>query len=205
VSAPEWEAGAPYAGPPHYGPPFAGPSPQQWGPPPQQWSPPPYAATGDPPPGWGWTPSPRRPQRPGSVIAAAVLAFASAVLVLIGTFYGAALSALLSLARGPGAGTGPWLVVLELALVGLLVAGGVRVLTRDRRWLLGAAGGQLVLSVYWLVVLDDMTSATVSDIILVFPILYGALAAVAAGLTFLPDARAWTARRPPVDHPGAGA
>jgi hypothetical protein len=96
-------------------------------------------------------------------------------------------------------------VVLHLALVGLLVAGGVRALSRDRRWLLGAAGGQLALSIYWLVVLDDVATVTISDAILVLPILYVALAVVAAGLTFLPDARAWTARRPPVDHPGAGA
>jgi hypothetical protein len=35
-------------------------------------------------------------------------------------------------------------------------------------------------------------------------LVYGALAVVAAGLTFLPDARAWTARRP-AHPPGAGA
>jgi hypothetical protein len=36
--------------------------------------------------------------------------------------------------------------------------------------------------------------STVGDGVLVLPLLYGALAAVAAGLTFLPEARAWTAR-----------
>jgi hypothetical protein len=193
VSAPEWDGGTPYAGPPQYGPP------------PQQWGPPPYAATGCPPPGWGWTPYPQRPQRPGSVIAAAVLAFASALLVLVGTLYGAAFSALLSLARGPSAGMGPWLVVLQLGLAGLLVVGGVRALSRDRRWLLGAAGGQLAGSVYWFVVLDDVAPATVNDSILVLPLLYGAFAVAAAGLTFLSGARSWTARRPSVDRPGVGA
>jgi hypothetical protein len=219
VSTPEWDggtadggtpyggtpySGAPYGGSPYGGTPYAGPPQPVWGPPPSYGTPghPPYPAPGSPPPGWGWTPYPQRPQRPGSVIAAAVLAFASAVLVLMGTLYGAAFSALLSLARGPSAGMGPWLVVVQLALVGLLVTGGVRVLSRDGRWLLGAAGGQLALSVYWLVVLDDVASATISDSVLVLPVVYVVLAGLAGGLGFLPDARAWTARPAPAH--GAG-
>jgi hypothetical protein len=200
VSSPEWGAGPPYPGPPYPGPPqYRPPYEPQWSPPQQQWGPPPYAAPGQPQPGWGWVPyppQPPRPQRPGSVIAAAVLAFASAVLVLVGTVYAMAFSALLSLARGPDSGMGVWLALLQLGLAGLLVVGGLRALSRDLRWLLGATAVQLALCVHWVVVLDDVVPPTVSGSVLVLPLLYGALAAVAAGLTFLPDARAWTARPP---------
>jgi hypothetical protein len=215
VSTPEWDGNTPYAGPPQYAP------QQQYGQPPygqpQQWGPPPYAhpgypqpgypQPGYPQPGWGWVPYPPQqsgPQRPGSVITAAVLVFVSAVLVLLGTLYAMAFSALLSLARGPNNGIGPWLALLQLALAGLLLAGGLRALSRDRRWLLGAAAGQLALSVHWFRVLGDLAPPTVNESVLVLPLVYGALAVVAAGLTFLPDARAWTARRP-AHPPGAGA
>jgi hypothetical protein len=198
VSSPDWQADVPYAGPPQWGPPQWGPAqwaPPQWAPPAQQWAPPPY-----PPPGGGWAPypppGPRRDRRPGPVIAAAVLAFASAVLVLVGTVYALAFSALLSLARGPDAGMGAGSALLQLALAALLVVGGLRALSRDLRWLRGAAAGQLALSGWWLVVLGDALPATVSDSVLVLPVVYGALAAVALGLTSLPDARGWAARRP---------
>ena len=54
--------------------------------------------------------------------------------------------------------------------------------------------GQLVGSLWWLVVLDDVLPSTVGNGALVVPLLYGALAAVAAGLTFARETRAWTAR-----------
>jgi hypothetical protein len=201
VTSPEWDAGAPYTGPPQY-PQYPPPQyPQQ-----PQWGPPPYGMPVSPQPGWGRPPYPPRPQRPGSVIAAAVLGFASAVLVLMGTLYAMAFSALLSLARGPDAGIGAWLAVLQLTCAALLTVGGVRALGRDPRWLLGAAAGQLALSVYWLVVLGDLAPPTVAHSVLVLPLLYGALAVAAAGLTFLPDARAWAAGRsgPPAAPPHAG-
>ena len=180
MTSPPWD-GTPYTGPPQYLP--------QYGPP--QYGPPPWG-----PPGWGPNPYPVRPQRPGPVIAAAVLAFASAVLVLVGTVYAMAFSALLSLARGPDAGIGPAVALLQLALAGLLVTGGLRVLGHDRWWLLGAAAGQLAMTVYWLVVLDDVAPSTIDGSVLTLPLVYGALAVVAAGLTFLPDSRAWTTRTP---------
>ena len=150
---------------------------------------PPYGA-----PGWGWPVVPPRPARPGSVIAAAVLVFASALLVLVGTLYAMTFGALVSLAYGPGSGFSPWLAVLQLVLAGLLVLGGAQVLNRDRRWLLVACAGQLALSVYWGVLLTGIASSAFNDTALVLPVVYGLLAAVAAGLTFLPDARRWTAR-----------
>jgi hypothetical protein len=220
VSSPDWDAVPPRAEPPYGGPPQ-----QQWGPPAEQgvppyqappygqpqypqphygqpqygqspypppWGPPPY---GYPPPGWGPHPV-QGPQRPGSVIAAAVVAFSSTLLVLVGTVYAMAFSALLSLARGPDAGIGPAVALLQLALAGLLVTGGLRVLGHDRWWLLGAAAGQLAMTLYWLVVLDDVAPSTIDGSVLTLPLVYGALAVVAAGLTFLPDARAWTTRTP---------
>jgi hypothetical protein len=197
VSAPGWDGG-PYTGPPQYGAPQYGPPPQQpWGPPPS------YGAPGYPPPGWGgYAPQPPpRPQRPGTVIAAAVFGFVCAVLVLVGTVYAAAFGALLSLARGPGNGFDVWLSLVQVALVGLLAVGGLRVLARDRRWLLGAVAGQLALCVWWFVALADLAPATFEGSLLVLPALYAVLAVVAGGLSLLPDARAWTARAAP---PGAG-
>ena len=205
MTAPDWDAGAPYAGPPSYGPAdrpdWNAPTAAPYGTQPHGGAPYGGAPYGPPPgypaPGWGWTPYPPRPaapQRPGSVIAAAVLVFASALLVLVGTLYGMAISALVDLAYGPESGLSPWLALVQLAQIGLLVVGGVQVLARDRRWLLLGCAVQLALSGYWAVVLTGLASATFSDSALVLPIVFGGLALVAAGLTFLPDARAWTAR-----------
>jgi hypothetical protein len=139
------------------------------------------------------------------VIAAAVVAFATAGFVLIGTLYAAAFGALLSLARGPGSGLGGWVALLHVALAGLLVVGGVRVLDRDRWWLVGAVAAQLVLSVYWFVVLDDIAGSAFQDSARIVPSLYVVLALVAGGLTFLPDARAWSARPAPAPAGGPPA
>jgi hypothetical protein len=133
-----------------------------------------------------------------------VLAFASALLVVVGTVYAMAFSALLSLARGPDAGMGPLTAVAHLLLAGLLVVGGLRALERDRRWLLGAVVLQLAFSVYWVVVLDDVAPSTLGDGVLTVPLVYAALALVSGGLTFLPDARAWTMRGPGSPGPAAG-
>jgi len=197
----------PYGGPPQYVPPqYQAPQyqPPQWQQP--QYGPPPFQQPwGSPPPGWGWTPyAGQRSQRPGAVIAAAVLAFASALLVLVGTVYALAFSALLSLARGPDAGMGPLTAAAHLLLAALLMVGGLRALQRDRRWLLGAVVLQLAFSVYWVVVLDDVAPSTLGDGVLTVPLVYAALALVSGGLTFLPDARAWTARDRGSQGPAAG-
>ncbi|MGY1856314.1 DUF3824 domain-containing protein [Modestobacter sp. SYSU DS0290] len=220
MSAPDWDAvpphpqqpaGPPYGGPPpmpqqwapppaaqQWGPP---PMPQQWGPPPaaqQQWGPPPAASQqwGQPPyPGWGGYAPPfaRGPRRPGVVLGAAALAFGSALLTLVGTVYAMAFSALLAVTRGPSAGIGPWIALVQLLVVALFVVGGLMALSGGRReWLLGAAVAQVGLSVYWVVVLTSAAPAPIGDTVLVLPVLYGALAVAAAGLTFLPDAVAWS-------------
>jgi hypothetical protein len=188
---PPW--GAQQPGQPQWGPQQQWPQPS-WGQPPQPWGPPPWGQ----PPSWGqpqpWGP-PGRPQRSGLHVAAAVLAFVSMLLVLVGTVYAMAFSALLSLARGPSSGVGGWTAVVQLALAGLLVAGGVRVLAGSRWWLLGAAALQLVLSLYWVAVLDDIAPSTISDGVFVLPLLYGVLAVLAGGLPFLPEGQRWLRRR----------
>ncbi|WP_369137738.1 hypothetical protein [Modestobacter versicolor] len=225
MTGPDWEATSPYPGPPHhapppqyappqYAPPQYAPPPQQWAPPsygpPQPWAPPPYGQQppyapppyGHQPPAWAYPPAPRGPQRPGPVIAAAVFAFVSAVLVLVGTLYGAAFGALLTLARGPDSGMPVWFALLQVALAGLLVVGGIRVLSGDRRWLLGAAGAQLALCLWWYVALDDVATSVFQDSVRVLPLVYGVLALLAGGLTSLPDARTWTARPAAPAGPG---
>ena len=195
MSAPDWDAVPPYTGPPQYPPVQHPPAqyPPPYGQPPygQQWYGPPAPY---PPVGWGRPGHPLRPRRPGPVIAAAVLAFASAVLVRVGTGYAAAFGALLSLSRGPYSGISAWFAVLQVAQAALLVVGGLRVLARDRRWLLLACGVQLALSAYWSVVLADLSPAVLEDSVLVLPVIYVVLAATAMGLPFLPDARSWTTR-----------
>ena len=87
-----------------------------------------------------------------------------------------------------------WFAVLQVVLAALLVTGGLRVLARDRRWLLGAGAAQLLLCGYWFVVLADLSPATLQSTVLVLPVLYLLPAALSLGLVLLPDARAWTVR-----------
>jgi hypothetical protein len=205
---PDWEATTPYAGPPSYpaqpyqpGPrqqPFA--APPAYGPPPD-WGAPGWGAPGwgapayGPPPGWGapgWgPPQPVRPQRPGTSIAAAVLGFTLALLTLVGTVYAAAFSALLTLARRPDGGLDSWTPFAQLLVVVVLVAGGVLVLGGRRTVLLAAAVAELLLAVWWFVVLGDVAPSGLSGEVVLLPLVFGLLAAVAAGLTFTPSAQAW--------------
>ncbi|MQA34995.1 hypothetical protein [Modestobacter roseus] len=193
----------PWGPPPQWGPPQTPPqTPPQWGPP--QWGPAPWGAP--PHPGqqayagqqpftaWGGYAPPyaRAPRRPGVVVGAAALAFGSALLTLVGTVYAMAFSALLAVTRGPSAGIGPWIALVQLLVVALFVVGGLTALSGGRReWLWAAAGGQVCLSVYWVVVLTG-TSAPIGEAVVVLPVVYGALGIAAAGLTVLPDAVAWS-------------
>ncbi|GAB4082826.1 hypothetical protein GCU67_07155 [Modestobacter muralis] len=224
MSTQDWDAVPPYAGPPttapQSGPSWPPPQPygqqaygalqpygqQPWDPPAcgqPQWGQPqwPQPQGGQPPWGpapWGppqpWGP-PARAERPGLHVAAAVLAFVSTVLVVVGTIWAMAFSALSSLARGSSAGISGWTALIQLVLAGLLVAGGVRVLGGSRRWLLGAAALQLALSLYWVAVLDDVAPATLSEGVFVLPAVFAVLALLAGGLPFLPELRRWLHRR----------
>ena len=207
---PSWPPAESYGQPQPWG--QQGPPAQPWGPAPTfpaptgpapwgqaAWAPaPPWGQPAWGQPAWGqpqpWG-APPRPQRSGLDVAGAVLAFVSTLLVLVGTVYAMAFSALLSLARGPSSGVGGWTAAVQLALAGLLVAGGVRALSGSRWWLLGAAALQLALSLYWVAVLDDIAPSTISDGVFVLPALYGGLALLAGGLPFLPEVRRWLRRR----------
>ena len=88
--ATETEPGAPYAGPPPTTMPYRVPAAPHAGPWPQPWPQP-------------WPPESARPQRPGQVIAAAVLCFVQAAGVALATAYVQLLGAVFSMAAGePG-------------------------------------------------------------------------------------------------------
>jgi hypothetical protein len=130
------------------------------------------------------------------VVTAAVLAFVSAGFVALGTVYAMVFSALLAVVDGPAAGLGPWIALVQLAVVGALVTAGVQELRGRPRWLWGAAAAQVALSIYWVVVLGNVTAVPVSDAALSVPVAFAALALAAGGCTVLPPARSWAARAP---------
>ena len=193
--ATETEAGAPYAGPPPTAMPYwtqAVPRPAPW---PQPWPQP-------------WPPVPARPQRPGQVIAAAVLAFVQAAGVALATAYVQLLGTVFSMAADqPGfpadgaalAAEAGVLAVVQLASVVLLVAGGILALTRRSalaRWTLVAALAlQLALAAYWSVrLLTAFDSAT--GVLLLLVVCFAAGPAVALGLSSGRPARAWFGSSP---------
>jgi hypothetical protein len=120
-----------------------------------------------------------------------VLAFVLAVLTLFGTVYAMAFSALLAVTRRSAGGLGPWIALVQLGVVGALVAGGLLVLGGRRTWLFAAAAAEVVLSVYWVVVLDDAALPGMGDGVFTVPVVLTALAVVSAGLACTPAARAW--------------
>jgi hypothetical protein len=230
-------AGPPYAGPPQttpppsygspYGPPVYGPpaygapqygapqygAPQYW--PPQSWTPQYWGH----PPGHGhpapWAP-PRPPQRPGQLMAAAVLAFVQGGLVLIASLYVWFFASVAELAvRGtagavPGgtvdalATEGTTLAVVQLVSSVLLVAAGIRALTARTpgawRLLLVAHAVQVALSVYWAarlsMVFDDVPGSDGHGPLVAFTLFFAAGPLVGAGLLLTWAARSWFAPAP---------
>ena len=193
----EPEPGAPYAGPPPTVPyrPATG------------WSPaPPYGGTAWPPP-WPppWPPAPARPQRPGQVIAAAVLAFVQAAGVALATAYVQLLGAVFSMAAGaPGfpadgaalAAEASALSLVQLASVVLLGTAGILALTSRRplaRWTLVAAGAlQLALAAYWAVRLLPVLDQG-AGVLTVLVLGFAAAPGVALGLSVGRPAQVWFA------------
>jgi hypothetical protein len=213
--ATETEPGAPYAGPPPTAPyrpaaegwpgpagPYPQASPHPW---PHAW-PPAWPPPSPPPWPHPWPPAPARPQRPGQVVGAAVLALVQAAGVAVATAYVQLLGAVFSMAAGqPGlpaggaalaaeAGT---LAVVQLVSVVLLVAGGVLALVRRSplaRWtLVAAAALQLALAAYWAVRLLAVLDAGVAPVLV---LVFAAAPAVALGLAVGRPARAWFAGGP---------
>lgn len=193
--ATETQPGAPYAGPPTTAPYRPAPG----------WPPPAPYGTAWPQP---WPPAPARPQRPGQVIAAAVLALVQAAAVALATAYLQLLGTVFSMAADePGfpadgaalAAEAGVLSLVQLFSVVLLVAAGVLALTSRRalaRWTLAAAFAlQLALAVYWAArLLGAFGSA--SGVLLFLVVCFAAGPAVALGLSVGRPARAWFAGRP---------
>ena len=198
--ATETQPGAPYAGPPPTTPYRPAPG----------WTLPAPYGTAWPHPGWPtpWPPARARPQRPGQVIAAAVLAFVQAAVVALATAYLQLLGTVFSMAAGePGfpadgaalAAEAGVLSLVQLVSVVLLVAAGVLALTRRRavvRWALAAAFAlQLALTAYWAArLLGAFGSA--SGVLLFLVVCFAAGPAVALGLSVGRPARAWFASSP---------
>ncbi|UOY02850.1 hypothetical protein [Blastococcus sp. PRF04-17] len=210
------EPGAPYTGPPPsdpyrvpggpspYGPPVYGAAPYTaYGPPQQYPGWPPYGAGH---PGY-WMP-PGRPQRPGGVIAAAVLAFVQAGIVVIASIYLWFFASLADLALSgvdssysPAvvnalATEGTALAIIQLVSAVLLVGAGVRALNARtagaRRLLLGAHAVQVALSLYWAVRLTVVLGdGAESGPLLAFTAIFAAGPIVSIGLLLTAVARQW--------------
>jgi hypothetical protein len=202
------EQGAPYAGPPPTAPvPPYGQYP--YGQPP--YGQPPYGYPGPygGPVPWGAGLPPRAPQRPGQVIAAAVLAFVQATVVLIASLYVWFFASLADLAarEGPGvpqrlsalAGEGTALAMLGLVSAVLLIAAGVSALNRRTRgvWLLlvAAHAVQVVLALYWAVrlytALGNVPGAGGEGAFASFSLFFAAGPLTALGLLLIGGGRAW--------------
>ncbi|WP_139206830.1 hypothetical protein [Geodermatophilus poikilotrophus] len=197
--ATQTQPGAPYAGPPPTTPyrPAPGWPPAPYG---TAW---PHAAWPQP-----WPPSPARPQRPGQVIAAAVLAFVQAAGVALATAYLQLLGSVFSMAAGqPGfpadgaalAAEAGVLSLVQLVSVLLLVVAGVLALTSRRasaRWTLAAAFAlQLALAAYWAARLLGAFGPA-SGLLPLLVVCFAAGPAVALGLSVGRPARAWFTSSP---------
>lgn len=183
-----------YVPPPAYGgypPPAAG-----YG----AYPPSPYPGAGYPgglPPGYpnpyGGPPGAFGPQRPGAALAAAVLSYIQAGLVLLGSTFVLAAGTQLTEALVVG--------VLQLVSVGLLIFGSVQVTGgAGRRVMLVATAAQLLLVVYYLFRLPmiDTFDINSSEGAFVYPLFYAVLPGVALGLTLTRAVADWIAvkRRP---------
>ena len=213
---PDWEATAPYQGPPQQPPsqyptaqfPPAQFPPPQWPPsqyqpsqyqpsqyqptqyPRQQW-PPPYGTA----PAGSWGTAGQLPRRPGTAVAAAVLAFVSATLLLFATLLLASFAALLAVVRQPDDVAGPWLVALQLLVAAALVTGGALVLAGRWLWVVLADAALLGLSVYWLIVAIGPSRLGDAGPTGTMPMVFGLLALGSGVLAALPATRAWTRQR----------
>jgi hypothetical protein len=196
------EPGVPYAGPPPTTQPCAG-QPAQYG----------YPAPYDQMPQWGppalWGPvPPRRPQRPGQVITAAVLAFAQAVVVLIASLYLWFFASIADIAATEAQGVyspaavgalareGIVLAVVQLLSAVLLIGAGVWALNTRRLaggLLLGAAlAFQVVLAVYWAVrLVSEVGGYDTEGTILAFSLFFAVGPLVGLGMLLVGPGRRW--------------
>jgi hypothetical protein len=212
------ETGTPYAGPPSGGP----YQPSPYGPP--VYGAAPYTGYGYPPPGYPseyptaygypapWYP-PRRPQKPGSLVGAAVLALVQGGIVAIASLYLWMFASLADAAFSEFDGSftpataealaseGTVLAIVQLLSAVLLVAAGIWALNSRapgaRRLLLAGHAVQVVLSLYWAirlaVLFDDVSDG---GSLLAFAVLFAGGPLVAIGLLMTGAARQWFAPPP---------
>jgi hypothetical protein len=204
------DPGAPYVGPPPTAPPVYGrPVGSPWaasypaaypG-----WYGPGYGSPWGYPGAWG-RPGPRRP---GQVIAAAVLTFVQAGVVLLASLYVFLIAAVARVAvidsGGPRATVDELvteatvLAVLQAVSVVVLVVAGVLALGRRRPptfpILVGALAAQVVLAIYWAVRLTvlsgDLPGEDPSAVFAWLALVFAAMPAVALGLVLLGPGRRW--------------
>ena len=198
-----------YAGPPATDPP---PAPQ---PPPYGYPQPGYP--GYPPYGYPapypapWPPVPAGPRRPGQVIAAAVLAFVQAALVMVASIYVVLFSSLIDIAANADpaspppdevarlAGEGTVVGIVQIASAVLLIVAGVLALNSRRpRSLVVLVVGfavQVLLCVYWAVrlsgIASDLPGSGSTSAFLAFSLVFFAGPAVGLGLVLLGGGRRW--------------
>ncbi|WP_155858696.1 hypothetical protein [Candidatus Blastococcus massiliensis] len=216
----------PYAGPPPQYPPPQYPPPQhpaqyppaQYGGPPPGWQQPYGAPAPWGQPAWGagpygapWGPPRAVVRTPGQVIAAAVLAFVQAVVVLVASLYVWFFASIADIASSgrPDVYTsatarqlateGTILAIIQLVSAVLLVAGGLLALNKrtstSYRVLAGAHIVQVLLALYWagrlLDVLGDLPGQNGEGALAAFSLFFLAGPAVALGLLLTTRARHW--------------
>lgn len=125
--------------------------------------------------------APTGPQRPGAALAAAVLSYIQAGLVLICSF--------VVLAAGSGSTEFLLIGILQLVSIGLLIFGAVQVTSgTGRTMLIAACVLQLALVVYYLIrfsnVAGDIDFDEDSGVVVVVPLFFAVMPAVALGLLF---------------------
>lgn len=149
------------------------------------------------------------PRRPGTLTAAAVLAFVQSGFVLIGglmTLSGAStMSAFSSAGWSPGHDFRDELAIVGIATIvagGLLIVGGVRVLGGSAGPLTMACLLSIALSVYWGIRLAGRSGSprpSVADfglqVLLVYPVMFVILPIIAVSLARGGSAKSWAAFR----------
>jgi len=158
-----------------------------------------------------WPPVPAGARRPGQVIAAAVLAFVQAAMVMVTSIYVVLLASVVDFAvdadptsappaEVSGLSTeGTVVGIVQIASAVLLIVGGVLVLNSRRRRslvvLVAAFAVQVLLCVYWAVRLSVLTSdlpgSNPTGAFLAFTLVFLAGPAVGLGLVLLGGGRRW--------------
>jgi hypothetical protein len=175
----------------------------------QPYAPAPYGAPpgyGYPPPGYGYPPypaAPTGPRRPGLVMAASVLGYVNAGLLLLAgvlLFFGAAVVSDLEDVAGSNTSYDTEFAldgIVNFVAAGLVIAGAVMLTGRKPvgRILLAVGNGIVVAScVYWLVRMNSDRFDGAGDGWAVWTAVFGALAILTLAFSFVSDVTRWLNR-----------